>query len=113
MKFLKIHIGIIFVILFAIIASLPLFQQGFFPIHDDEQVARLYDLNQALLEGQFPPRIAPNLGYGYGYPFFNFYPSFAYYVAEVFHLVGFGFLLSTKLMLFAGFLLAAFFAYLL
>ena len=47
-------------------------------MHDDEQIARLYDLNQALSEGQFPPRISPNLGFGYGYPFFNFYPSFAY-----------------------------------
>ncbi len=113
LEFLKKNIVVAFVIIFAVLASLPLFHSGFFPMHDDVQIARLFDLNQALGFGQFPPRIAPNLGYGYGYPFFNFYPPFAYYVGEVFHLVGFGYILSTKLMLFAGFLLSAFFAYLL
>lgn len=113
MSLIKKHIGIFFIILFAVLASLPLFHSGFYPMHDDEQIARLFDLHRALSLGQFPPRIAPNLGFGYGYPFFNFYPSFAYYVAEIFHLLGFGFILSTKLMLFTGFLLAAFFSYLL
>lgn len=111
--FLYRNFGLIFVLLFAILASLPLLHAGFFPMHDDEQIARLFDLNQALSFGQFPPRLAPNLGYGYGYPFFNFYPSFAYYVGEIFHLLGFGFINSTKLMLFTGFLLSAYFAYLL
>lgn len=113
MNFIKKNLGILFVIIFAIVASLPLFHPGFFPMHDDEQIARLFDLNQALADGQFPPRIAPNLGFGYGYPFFNFYPSFAYYVGEIFHLLGFGYILSTKIMLFMGFFLAAFFTYLL
>lgn len=80
-------------------------------MHDDEQIARLYDLDLALKAGSFPPRIAPNLGFGYGYPFFNFYPSFAYYVGEIFHLMGFGYIDSTKLMLITGFLLSAFFMY--
>jgi hypothetical protein len=92
-------------------ALIPLFHQGFYPMHDDEQIARLYDLDQALSEGNFPPRIAPNLGFGYGYPFFNFYPSFAYYVGEIFHLIGFSFIDSTKLMLASGFIFAAIFMY--
>jgi len=100
-------------VILAVFTVLPLFHQGFFTIHDDEQIARLYDLNQALLAGHIPPRIAPNLGFGFGYPFFNFYPSFAYYVAEFFHLFGFGYIVSTKLMIAAGFFLAAFFMYLL
>lgn len=81
-------------------------------MHDDEQVGRLYDLHAALQAGNFPPRIAPNLGFGYGYPFFNFYPPFAYYVSEVFYLLGFSFIVSTKLMIAVGFLLAALFMYL-
>lgn len=95
------------------ITLLPLFHTGFFTIHDDEQIARLYDLHQAILNGNIPPRIAPNLGYGYGYPFFNFYPPFAYYVGEFFHFFGFGYILSTKLMVASGFFLSAFFMYLL
>ncbi len=111
-KFYKI-LPYFIVFVFAIIASFSLFGQGFFPMHDDEQIARLFDLNLAIEEGQIPPRISPNLGFGYGYPFFNFYPSFAYYVGEVFHLFGFGYILSTKLMLFSGFFLSALFMYIL
>jgi len=91
----------------------PLFQPGFFPMHDDEQIARLFDLNQALQAGHIPPRIAPNLGFGYGYPFFNFYPAFAYYVAEIFKLIGFSYIESTKIMIGLGFILSSFFMYLL
>lgn len=90
-----------------------LFVPGFFPIHDNEQVARLFDLDQALKAWHIPPRIAPNLGFGYGYPFFNFYPPFAYYVAEVFKIVGFSYIGSIKLMVGLGFILGSFFMYLL
>lgn len=81
-------------------------------MHDDEQIGRLFDLNASILAGHIPPRIIPNLGFGYGYPFFNFYPPLAYYVGEVFHLLGFGFITSTKLMLVAIFMLSAAFMYL-
>lgn len=113
MKFFLKYSPFLLVVLLAIFAILPLFHAGFYPMHDDEQIARLYDLNQTIMSGNIPPRIAPNLGFGYGYPFFNFYPSFAYYVGEVFHLFGFGYIVSTKLMLVTGFILSALFMYLL
>ena len=91
----------------------PLFVQGFFTMHDDEQVARLFDLDQALKSWHIPPRIVPNLGFGYGYPFFNFYPPFTYYVAEVFKTIGFSYIDSIKIMIGLGFILASFFMYLL
>ncbi|HVZ12403.1 MAG TPA: hypothetical protein VG965_05215 [Patescibacteria group bacterium] len=103
---------LLFILVFTFLASFSLLNPGLFTMHDDEQVARLYDLNQALVQGQFPPRIAPNLGFGYGYPFFNYYPSFSYYVGEAFHVFGFSYINSTKLMLAAGFFLAACFMYL-
>ncbi|HMS22596.1 MAG TPA: hypothetical protein PKA38_02420 [Candidatus Levybacteria bacterium] len=95
-----------------IFSLFPLFHPGFFTMHDDEQIARLYDLSQALHGGEFPPRISPNLGFGYGYPFFNFYPSFAYYVGELFVLFGFSLITSTKLMIATSFVLSAVFIYL-
>lgn len=112
MKFFLKYSPFLLVVLLTVFAILPLFHAGFYPMHDDEQIARLYDLNQALMSGNIPPRIAPNLGFGYGYPFFNFYPSFAYYVGEAFHLLGFGYIVSTKLMLVTGFIFAALFMYL-
>ena len=90
-----------------------LFHSGFFSMHDDEQIARLYELHQALSAGQFPPRWVANLGFGYGYPFYNFYPPFVYYLGEIFHFLGFSLILSIKLVMVLGFLLSGFFMYLL
>lgn len=107
------YFGIILVLILCFWAIKPLLNTGFFPIHDNEQIARLFDLDQALKAGHIPPRIAPNLGFGYGYPFFNFYPPFAYYVAEIFKAIGFSYIVSIKVMIGLGFILAAVFMYLL
>jgi len=113
MNFIKKNYLLIIALLLCFWAVKSLFAPGFFPMHDDEQVARLFDLNQVLEAWQIPPRIAPNLGFGYGYPFFNFYPPFAYYVAEVFKIVGFSYIGSIKFMVGLGFILGSFFMYLL
>lgn len=102
---------IIFVL--TIVAITPLFTPGFFPIHDDEQVGRLYELNLDVQSGQLPPRLAQDLGYGYDYPLFNFYPSFIYYLAEMYHLFGFSYIASIKIMIATGFIAAAIAMYLL
>lgn len=113
MKFQHKLVAPFLVIALCFFAVLPLLSSHFYPMHDDEQIGRLYDLDQSIKAGHIPPRIVPNLGFGYGYPFFNFYPPFAYYVGEVYHLIGFGYVLSTKLMLITGFILSAIFMYVL
>lgn len=107
----KILFGILlFVILIPGMSAL--FSKGFFPIHDNEQIARVFELNYTLRAFDIPPRISQHLGFGYGYALFNFYPSFVYYIAEVFKVLGFSYIVSTKIMLGLGFLFAAFFMYL-
>jgi len=91
----------------------PFFHAGFFPMHDDEQIARLYELHQILSTGQFPPRWVSNLGFGFGYPFYNFYPPFVYYLGEIFHLLGASLIFSIKTVMILGFLLSGVFIYLL
>lgn len=113
MKLLKRLLPFIIVIALTYWANASLLHPGFFPIHDDEQVGRLYELNLDVQAGQLPPRMAQDLGYGYDYPLFNFYPSFIYYVAEIYHLVGFSYIDSIKLMIATGFILSAVFMYLL
>lgn len=85
---------------------------GFFPIHDDQQIARIFELDKALREGQIPVRWISDFGFGFGYPLFNFYPPLSYYFAEVFHLIGFSFIDSAKLVFISGFLLSSLFMYL-
>lgn len=84
----------------------PLFHAGFFPMHDDTQVVRVSEMAQALKDGQFPVRWVKDLGYGFGYPIFNFYAPLAYYVGAILNLIGFNVLLSTKLMMGFGVVLA-------
>jgi hypothetical protein len=77
----------------------PLFQDGFFPIHDYTHVARLAEMSRALEDGHFPVRWSQNLGYGYGMPQFNFYAPLFYYIAWVFVYTGFSYLAAIKITL--------------
>lgn len=75
----------------------PLFHAGFFRLHDYTHVARLHQLDKALNDGHFPVRWVKDLGWGFGMPVFNFYAPLPYYLAEAFHLIGFSFLNSIKI----------------
>lgn len=112
MSFLRKYVDILIIIVLLVFTVLPLFHSGFFPMHDNEQIGRLYELNKDVMTGQLPPRLAQDLGFGFDYPLFNFYPSLVYYIAEIFHLAGFSLITSTKLMLGFGFILAGLFMYL-
>lgn len=112
MKAIKRFLPLIFILLLPIFAVIPLFHFGFFPMHDDEQIARLQQLVIAINNWQIPPRWVPDLGFGYGFPLFNFYPPLVYYLGYLFHLVGFSFINSTKLVMGLGFILSALFMFL-
>jgi len=85
------------------LAFRPLLHNTFFPLHDYTHVARLSEMHRALVDGYLPVRWSKNLGFGYGMPLFNFYAPLFYYVAEIFHLLGFDYLNSIKLVLVATF----------
>jgi len=80
----------------------PLFSPGFFPMHDDVQVARVIVMAKALENGQFPVRIVSDLGYGYGYPLFNFYGPLPYYIGGILHVLRIDALTATKMMIGIG-----------
>jgi hypothetical protein len=61
----------------------------FFPAHDSTWLIRLQQFDKAVSFGQFPPRLAPDMAYGYGYPLFKYYaPLFTLLSWLVFKLVG-------------------------
>ncbi len=105
MKIQNLLLVLVPIIAFFIVLQ-PLVHPGFFTIHDDEQIGRLYDLDKTVKAGHIPPRLAQDLGFGYDYPLFNFYPSFVYYIGELFHLVGFSYIDSTKAVIALGFTLS-------
>ncbi len=99
---------IIFLFPFLVLPAIaPLFEPGFFTMHDDQQVVRLFLLDEALRAGQFPVRWLSGLGFGFGYPLFIFYPPLVYYLGEIYHLLGFNFINSIKLVFATAFLASA------
>lgn len=103
--------GVFIVLILSFWAIQPLLINGFFPIHDDTQVARVFEMGKALNDGMFPVRWVSDLGYGYGYPLFNFYAPLAYYAGGFFTLLGFDTLLATKIMMGLGILFSGIFMY--
>lgn len=106
MQKIKSSIFLVVVILISLICITPLIHEGFFPVHDNTQVARVFQMYQSLSDGQFPVRWVNDLGYGYGYPIFTFYAPLAYYVGALGMIAGLTALVATKAMIGIGFVLA-------
>lgn len=104
-------LGLILILLPLII---PFLKPGFFISHDGEwAVIRLTAFNFALRDGQLPPRWAGNLFHGYGYPVLNFNYPLPYIIGEAFHLIGFNFVDSIKLVFILSVIFSAIFIFLL
>jgi hypothetical protein len=103
---MKLLFGIIIVLVLSYWTIDPLVTRGFYPMHDDTQVARVHVMAKALKSGQFPVRWVTDLGYGYGYPIFNFYGPLPYYFGGWLAALGVDELAATKTMIGAGMLLA-------
>ena len=113
MKKLKSYWWIILIVLIALPTFWRLLGPGYFPMHDDLQIGRLYQMDLCFHDGQIPCRWVPDMGYGYGYPLFNYYPPLPYYVGEFFHLLGFSFINSIKILVILSLIFSGIFAYLL
>ncbi len=111
LKFLISSKWYLLVILLSLPAIKDLLLPGYFTMHDDLQILRLEGLHQCLKDLQIPCRWIPDAGFGLGYPMFNYYPPLPYYVAEVFHLLGFDLFWSIKLVFILAFVLPGLFMF--
>lgn len=91
-------IPLIVVIFFGLLAGKGLFGPGYFNMHDDLQMMRQLQLEKCFLDGQIPCRWIPDMGYGFGYPLFNFYPPLPYLVGQVIRVVGYSFVDTAKIL---------------
>lgn len=104
---------IILVLFLTIIAAGNLLRPGLPPTHDGEyHVIRFYEFNQALQNGEWYPRWAPDLNKGYGVPLFNYVYPLPNYVASLLHFLGVSFIDAFKLEMFIATILGAMFIYL-
>ena len=98
---------IIFIFVLSIFTLKDLLKPGYFTSHDGiHQVPRLYYFDQAVRDGQIPPRWAGGLLNGFGYPLFIFSYHMPWIIAEPVYLIGFSIFDSIKITFIIGFLLS-------
>ncbi len=90
----------------------PLFLPGYFSHHDDLQVMRVVEMRKCLLDLQIPCRWVPDMGYGNGYPLFNYYSVFPYYIGALISFV-IGYIAAAKVLFALPLILGAFSMYIL
>jgi uncharacterized membrane protein len=99
-------IKIIILLLLSVLTFYRLLRPGYFSMQDDMHIFRLQQFDRCLDDGQVPCRYIPDGGLGYGYPLFNYYSPLPYALGETFHLIGFSFIDSIKIVFILGHLLA-------
>ena len=87
------------ILLFSIIITWPLFVPGFFFHHDDLQVMRIFEMKKCFEDLQIPCRWVPDMGYGNGFPLFNYYSALPYYIGAALSF-GLGFVNAAKALFF-------------
>ncbi|MCJ7805581.1 YfhO family protein [Patescibacteria group bacterium] len=97
-------LAIAVVLIFGIIAARQLFLPGYFLMHDDLQMMRQLQMEKCFMDGQIPCRWVPDMGFGYGFPLFNYYPPLPYLIGEIFRVVGFSFVSTAKILFIFAFL---------
>src|SRR3989338_9658111 len=101
----------IILLILLIPAVKALFVGGFYGASDELHVAWLYEIERSLLSGKIPPRFVPDLSFGFGYPLFNFIFPLPFYIAEIFHALGFSLVDSIKFLFFLTIPLSGIFMY--
>ena len=76
-------------------------------MQDDLQAFRVQQMDKCFDDGQIPCRWVPDAGYGYGYPQFNYYPPFPYYVGAVMHRMGIQYIDVVKILFVTGYIFSA------
>ncbi len=99
-RYIKI-IGYLFLIALLIPSVSWFFGSGYFNMHDDLQVMRLFQMVRCFNDGQIPCRWSPDMNFGYGQAMFNFYSAFPYYLGLIYKLFMGSSYLGTAKFLFA------------
>ncbi len=79
------------------IIAWPTLMPGYFSHHDDLQVMRIFEMRRCFNDLQLPCRWVPDMGYGNGFPLYNYYSALPYYLGAVLS-YAFGFIGAAKLL---------------
>ncbi len=85
-----------------VFVSWPLFRSGYFTHHDNIQIIRIFEMRRCILDLQIPCRWVPDMGYGYGFPLFNYYAPSVYYLGAILSFA-LGYIGAAKMLFFLSF----------
>ena len=105
--------NLIIIFIVSLVLGWQLLRPGYYAMHDDLQVMRLFEMDRCFENGQIPCRWVADLGQNYGQPLFNYYSALPYYLGEAFHLIGFSLVDTVKILFLLSLFLSGAFAYLL
>ncbi|MDI6785139.1 MAG: hypothetical protein QMD92_00360 [bacterium] len=90
---------LILITVLGVSVSLPLLRSGYFSHQDDLQVMRIFEMRKCFSDFQIPCRWVPDMGWGNGFPLFNFYGVSTYYLGAIISFFV-GFLNASKILFF-------------
>lgn len=90
----------------------PTFLPGYFFHHDDLQVMRIFEMRRCFADLQIPCRWVPDMGFGNGFPLFNYYSVLPYYIGALLSYI-LGYLGAAKALFSIPLVLGGIFMYLL
>lgn len=90
---------IVIIFILSLFIVWPLFLPGYFSHHDDLQVMRIFEMRKCFGDLQIPCRWVPDMGFGNGFPLFNYYSVFPYYIGGLFSYI-LGFIGAAKVLFF-------------
>ena len=100
-KFFKQNWIVVVLFLLGLSVSWPLFRSGYFSHQDDLQIIRLVEMRKCFSDFQIPCRWVPDMGWGNGFPLFNFYGVSTYYFGAIISYVT-GYLIASKVLFFVS-----------
>jgi hypothetical protein len=98
--FKKDTLFLLVILIVSVLAARSLLGKGYFQMHDDLQMMRQLEMEKCFLDGQIPCRWVPDMGYGFGFPLFNYYPPLPYLIGQGIRVLGLPFT-STAMLTFA------------
>ena len=82
-------------------------------MHDDLQIMRQLEMEKCFADRQIPCRWVQDMGYGFGFPLFNFYPPLPYLIGQGIRFLGFSFVDTVKITFALSFIVSGVSMYLL
>ena len=98
-------------IIFFLGRSLNPFSSSTFTFHDSTQPVRIQQFVKELKSFHIPPRVAADMNFGLGFPVFNFYAPFSYWITSFINIIGFDIIDSIKLSFFLALIFGFFGCY--